>query len=237
MVISEDIKEKYAPLSETKNKSTYHVIKRVFDIVLSLAACIVFLLPMCTIALAIMVVDKGNPFFVQTRVGLNGEEFRIVKLRSMKKGAECIMESLNREQLTKYRSEYKLDDDPRLLGWKKPGDGTRCFGARLRRSSMDELPQIFFNILLTGHMSVVGPRPVLKDELYEHYTPDEREILLSVKPGLTGYWQATARNNASYSTGLRQEMELDYAQNENFLWDVRIVFQTFGAILKKQGAK
>ena len=117
MVISEDIKEKYAPLSETKNKSTYHVIKRVFDIVLSLVACIVFLLPMCTIALAIMVVDKGNPFFVQTRVGLNGEEFRIVKLRSMKKGAECIMESLSREQLAKYRSEYKLDDDPRLLGW------------------------------------------------------------------------------------------------------------------------
>ena len=155
----------------------------------------------------------------------------------MKKGSDRPEDILDERQMREYQKEYKLDDDPRLIGWKKPGDGSSCFGARLRRSSLDELPQILFNVLLTGKMSMVGPRPILRQELEENYTREEQELLLSVKPGLTGYWQVSARNNASYGAGERQKMELSYARNANLLWDIQILFQTFKAVIRKQGAK
>lgn len=84
---------------------------------------------------------------------------------------------------------------------------------------------------------MVGPRPILRQELEENYTREEQELLLSVKPGLTGYWQVSARNNASYGAGERQKMELSYARNANLLWDIQILFQTFKAVIRKQGAK
>ena len=86
-------------------------------------------------------------------------------------------------------------------------------------------------------MSVVGPRPVIREELEEHYTPEEQEKLLSAKPGLTGYWQAKARNNASYETGERQKMELYYVENRSIWLDIRILFATVGAVLRETGAK
>jgi lipopolysaccharide/colanic/teichoic acid biosynthesis glycosyltransferase len=144
---------------------------------------------------------------------------------------------LTPEQLEEYRREYKLEDDPRLIGYKKPGDGSKCFGAFIRRTSIDELPQILFNICLRGNMSVVGPRPILRDELTENYTPAEQRALLSVKPGLTGYWQAYARNNATYESGERQHMELYYVKNASFLMDLKIIFATVGSVLKGSGAK
>ena len=86
-------------------------------------------------------------------------------------------------------------------------------------------------------MSVVGPRPILDEELEQNYTPAEQALFLSVKPGLTGYWQAYARNDATYETGERQRMELYYAQNANFWLDVKIIFATVGAVIRKKGAK
>lgn len=220
-----------------EKRPAYRAAKRTLDVLLSLAASLVMALPVGVLALAIVCMDFGNPFYLQTRVGKNGQLFRIVKLRSMKKGADRVENILSAEQLAQFRMEYKLEDDPRLIGWKKPGDGEWCFGAWLRRSSLDELPQIFINILITGKMSVVGPRPIIPDELRKHYSPREQSVLLSVKPGLTGYWQANARNNATYETGKRQKMELTYAKNANFLWDLKIIFQTVGAVIRKQGAK
>ena len=141
------------------------------------------------------------------------------------------------EQLAEYKKEYKLKDDPRLIGYKSAGDGDKCFGAKLRRMSLDELPQILVNILLLGNMSVVGPRPIVESELKENYTPEEQKLLLSVKPGLTGYWQAYARNNAGYANGERQKMELYYISNRSFGLDIKIIFKTIITVLKRSGAK
>lgn len=205
--------------------------------VAALLACIVLLIPMLLIGLSVVLKDLGSPFFVQERVGKGGKTIRVFKFRSMKKNADHLEEMLTPEQLEEYRAEYKLTDDPRLLGYKKAGDAERCFGSVIRRTSIDELPQIFFNILLRGDMSVVGPRPILPEELQENYTAEEQAVLLSAKPGLTGYWQAYARNNATYATRERQEMELYYVRNRSFGLDIKIILHTVVTVLRKDGAK
>jgi len=217
--------------------NAYLIAKRSFDIVFSLGASAVMLIPMLILMLLIALKDFGNPFYMQKRVGQNGKFFGVVKLRSMKKHADDLESMLSPEKLDEYHREYKLDDDPRLLGWKKVDDGRKCFGAVLRRTSLDEMPQIIWNILIKGNMSVVGPRPVLYEELMRNYTEEERGVLLSIKPGLTGYWQAYARNDATYETGERQRMELYYAENRSLWLDMKIVFATVGAVIKKSGAK
>ncbi len=211
--------------------------KRCFDLVASLLASIVLLIPMVVVGLLVVLKDFGSPFYIQERVGRGGKMIRVYKFRSMKKNADHLEEMLTAEQLEEYRTEYKLVDDPRLLGYKKAGDGSRCFGAIIRKTSIDELPQIFFNILLRGDMSVVGPRPILPDELAENYTPQEQELLRSVKPGLTGYWQAYARNDATYASGERQQMELHYIYNRSFGMDIKIIFQTVISVIRKAGAR
>ena len=130
----------------------------------------------------------------------------------MKKNADDIEKMLTPDQLAEYKEEYKLKDDPRLIGYRTVGDGEKCFGAKLRRSSLDELPQIMVNILILGNMSVVGPRPILESELKENYTSDEQKLLLSVKPGLT-------------------------VQNRSFLLDLKIIFKTIEAVLLREGSR
>ena len=215
----------------------YLLLKRCVDLVASFCVVLVLLIPMMIIAIMIMIQDFGFPFYMQTRIGQNGKEFGLLKFRSMRKGADRLEDVLTPEQMEQYRKEYKLDDDPRLIGYKKQGDGKNCFGAIIRQTSLDELPQIMWNILIKGNMSIVGPRPILRDELEDHYTKEEQALFLSVKPGLTGYWQAYARNNASYATGERQQMELYYVKNAGFWLDLRIIFATFGAVFFKIGAK
>jgi len=214
----------------------YLAVKRCFDLVSSFLVSVVLLIPLLILCAVIMIKDFGSPFYVHDRVGKDGQDLKMVKLRSMKNGADHLENVLTKEQLEEYYREFKLEDDPRLIGWGKPGDNQKCFGAFLRRMSLDELPQIFWNILVKGNMSVVGPRPILREELEKNYTPEEQEILLSAKPGLTGYWQAYARNNASYETGERQRMELFYVQNQNLWLDIKILYATVGAVLRKSGA-
>ena len=173
---------------EVKPKPVYEFFKRFFDIVLSALASIVVLIPIFIFAVVIMIKDPGNPFYVHTRVGRHHKKIKILKLRSMKIGADKLEDMLTPEQLEEYKREYKLRDDPRLIGWNKPGDGNRCFGAKIRQWSLDELLQIPYNILIKNDLSLVGPRPILEDELRSNYTPEQQELLLSVKPGLTGYW-------------------------------------------------
>lgn len=224
--------------TEIPHKSIgYLVIKRCFDFVASLCVSIVLLLPLAILALIVVVTDPGNPFYVQERVGKNGKTLHMVKLRTMRIGADQLENMLTSEQYAQYKREYKLDDDPRLIGYKKSGDGKKCFGAFLRRTSLDELPQIIWNICIKGNMSVVGPRPILKDELEENYTPQEQKVLLSVKPGLTGYWQAYARNNAGYSDGQRQSMELYYVHNASVRLDVKIIWMTIFRVIGTDGAR
>ena len=215
----------------------YLVCKWCFDRVSSLLASILLLIPMAVLAVVVMIMDPGGPFYIQTRVGKGGKPIRVFKFRSMKRGADHLEEMLTAEQLEEYRKEYKLTDDPRLLGYQKPGDSKKCFGAMLRRTSLDELPQILFNILIRGDMSVVGHRPILPEELEENYSPEEQAVLLSAKPGLTGYWQAYARNNATYTTGERQAMELYYVRNRSLRLDLKIILHTVVSVLRKDGAK
>lgn len=224
-------------VKQSKTSLAYMIIKRIFDFVTSLICGIILLFPMLIIAVVISIKDFGNPFYKQKRVGKDGKPLYIYKFRSMKKGADNLEDMLTPEQLDIYLREYKLDDDPRLIGYKKAGDGTKCFGAKIRSISIDELPQILFNICILGNMSVIGPRPILKTELEENYSPAEQKLIMSVKPGLTGYWQAYARNDAGYEDGRRQQMELYYVNNQSVLLDLKILFNTIGAVLCKRGAK
>lgn len=238
-IAGQQAETKPAPHIETikiKQKPAYDFFKRVFDIITSLAAGIVLLIPIGIISLMIVVKDKGNPFYFHKRVGRGHTEIKVCKLRSMKKNADDLENMLTSDQLEEYKKEYKIMDDPRLIGYKKAGDGDKCFGARLRRMSLDELPQILVNILIKGDMSVVGPRPIVESELVENYTPEEQKQLLSVKPGLTGYWQAYARNDALYVDGKRQKMELYYVHNRSFWLDMKIIFKTVSTVLFEKGA-
>ena len=131
---------------------------------------------------------------------------------------------LNKKQLEQFYAEYKIDNDPRITK----------IGKIIRKTSIDEFPQLF-NIL-DGDMSLIGPRPIVNDEIV-HYNKNDLKKLLSVKPGLTGYWQAYARNKASYKDGLRQNMELYYAKNHCLGLDLKIFIKTIISVLKQEGAQ
>ena len=191
----------------------YRAIKRIFDIVSSL--CMVLILSPVFVLIAILVKgeDGGNVFYKHQRIGMNGKKIGIYKFRSMKLNADKLEDMLTAEQLEEYQREFKIDNDPRVT---KIGDF-------LRRSSLDELPQLI-NII-KGDLSVIGPRPVIEQEL-SRYEGSDREKFLSVKPGLTGYWQAYARNNATYESGKRQRMELYYVDHASVWLDIKILFRT-----------
>ncbi|PRY82467.1 sugar transferase [Alkalibacterium olivapovliticus] len=201
----------------------YLPFKRLIDITAAFTALFI-LLPLLLIISSFYLYgeNKGNILFKQKRIGLNGDEFYIYKFRSMIVDAE---ECLKRDALlyTKYvENNYKLDpeEDPRIT---KLG----CF---LRKTSLDELPQ-FFNVMI-GNMSLVGPRPVVNEELLEY--KDRKDAFLSVKPGITGYWQANGRSNVGYPE--RVDIELYYVENKCLKLDIYILFQTFFKVLLRSGA-
>ncbi|CAM3129761.1 sugar transferase [Sporolactobacillus spathodeae] len=166
--------------------------------------------------------NKGPIFFKQKRTGQYGEIFYIYKFRSMVVNAEEQLKS-NKLLYKKYLdNSYKLEpeEDPRIT---KIG----CF---LRKTSLDELPQ-FINVL-KGEMSLVGPRPVVSEELKEY--GDQVDKFLSAKPGLTGYWQACGRSEIEYPE--RCNVELYYVDNKSFLFDIKLIIKTFIAVIMKKGA-
>ena len=178
----------------------YLVAKRVFDIAFSAGVCLVLAVPVAVACAAICVDTPGKPFFRQERIGQGGKKIYIFKLRTMVSDAHDHPERyMSSAQLETWRREQKLDDDPRI---------TRV-GRILRRTSLDELPQ-FLNVL-SGDMSVIGPRPVTLQETYEY--GDARDEVLSCKPGITGWWAVTDRNNSTWQSGQRQARELwaDYS--------------------------
>lgn len=201
----------------------YLVIKRLFDIVISIIGIMIASPILLILSILIMMDDGGSPFYGHTRIGKDGKKIDIFKFRSMRKDAGDLEKLLTPAQLEQYRQEFKIDNDPRI---------TRI-GQFIRRTSLDELPQLF-NILF-GTLSLIGPRPIVEKETV-HYGEDI-DRLLSVKPGLTGYWQAYARNNAIYETGERQKMELYYVDHQSLWLDIKIFFKTFSAVWKGSGAK
>ncbi len=202
-------------------KKSYLAAKRALDIVLSFVGLIVTLIPMVIISVLIKLESTGPAVYIHHRVGKNGKPLPLLKFRTMYENAESMIEQFTPEQKAEWQENFKLDNDPRV---------TRI-GNFLRRSSLDELPQLL-NIL-KGELSIVGPRPVTQEEL-EKYGENKNKFL-SVTPGLTGYWQAYARSTCTYEQ--RMEMELHYVETANFWWDVKIMFATVGAVVRGHGAK
>ena len=202
----------------------YKFVKRAFDFIAALAA-IVAISPLLLIISAIVYLgDPGPVIYGQVRIGKNGKAFKMWKFRSMYKNADKMIDQLTDEQRQQYITEFKIDNDPRITP----------VGNFLRKTSLDELPQLF-NVLCND-MSLVGPRPLIESEIQTYYA-DMFDTLLSVKPGVTGYWQAYARNNATYQSGQRQQMEMYYVNHASIMLDIKILFRTVASVLRRDGAK
>lgn len=206
---------------QADKKRSYLISKRIFDVVLASAGIAVCIVPIGIIALLIKMDSSGPVFYVHPRIGKNGKNIPLLKFRSMYSNADEMMKNFTPEQRKEWELNFKLENDPRITK----------IGSFLRKSSLDELPQLF-NIL-KGELSLVGPRPIVQEELEKY--GENQEKFLSVIPGLTGYWQAYARSNCTYEQ--RMEMELFYVENANFWWDIKIMFATVGAVLSGRGAK
>lgn len=201
----------------------YLFAKRVTDIVLSVIALIL----LSPVFLVIWLLDsfgdnKGPVFFKQTRIGMHHRPFKIYKFRSMIVNADEILHQ-DPELYQKYvANNYKLEpeEDPRI---------TRL-GRILRKTSLDEIPQ-FINIL-KGEMSLIGPRPVVKEEVKIY--GDRADKFLSVKPGAMGLWQASGRSNIGYPE--RCDLELSYVDHASYWYDCRILFKNLISIFKSTGA-
>lgn len=211
-------------IKEIKPSGTlcYRFIKRLFDLVFSLLMSVLLLIPIAIVCALISLESPGSPMYTQERVGKGGKTIKIFKLRSMVADAGDVQKYLSPEQLHQWEVERKVDDDPRI---------TRV-GRIIRKCSIDEIPQ-FLNVL-NGDLSVIGPRPITRDELEQHFTDEEKAELLSVQPGITGLWQATDRNAATFESGLRQKIELRYVQNRCFRMDWKCFTGTFGAMFGKK---
>ena len=207
-------------------KTAYSIIKRTIDIIVGLIGTIA-LIPLTVIIYIARVINHENEgpiFYKQLRIGKNGKYFEIYKYRSMIVGADKILKTYldeHEDAKREFEENHKLDNDPRITK----------VGKILRKTSLDEFPQ-FINVLI-GNMSLIGPRPIVDDEI-EKYGKN-RDKLLSVKPGITGYWAAYGRSNTSYNRRIKQE--LYYVDNFSFKLDAKIFFKTISAVCKKEGAK
>ena len=189
----------------------YLFLKRTMDILGSLCG-LIFLSPIFLIvAILIKLEDpKGKVFFSQERNGINGKTFKMLKFRSMVHNAEELLEDLMKHN-EQSGPAFKMKDDPRITK----------IGKFIRKTSIDELPQLF-NILL-GHMSIVGPRPPIPREV-EQYNEYHMQRLL-VKPGLTCYWQVGGRNEVGFDEWV--ELDIKYIQERNLWIDIKLIFKTF----------
>lgn len=200
----------------------YRLLKRLFDFVFSLCVSVALFIPIAVVCALISLESPGSPVYAQERVGKGGKTIRIFKLRSMVADAGNVQKYLSPGQLHQWEVERKVDDDPRITK----------IGQFIRKCSIDEMPQ-FLNVL-NGDLSVIGPRPITRDELEQHFSDEEKAELLSVQPGITGLWQATDRNAASFESGLRQKIELHYVRNRCFRMDWKCFTGTFGAMFGKR---
>ena len=198
--------------------------KRFFDIVASGLALIILSPVFLVLALCVKCSDGGKIFYKHQRVGKNGKTIFITKFRSMKPNADKLEDALTEEQLEQYKREFKIDDDPRITK----------IGKFLRKTSLDELPQIW-DIFL-GKISIVGVRPLLAEELVSKYGENAGK-LVSMKPGMIGWWAANGRSNCTYESGERQKLELYYIDHCPVWLDIKIIFKTIFGVLKHDGAK
>lgn len=214
---------------ESKEKSAlskfcYQFTKRSFDVVCSLLGCLV-LLPIALVVKVMYMIngDFNSIFYTQKRIGKDGKEFNFYKFRTMVPNADEVLKKLLKQKKYKkqWESHHKIDNDPRITK----------IGKILRKTSLDELPQLI-NVLKSD-MSLIGPRPLVPGELDEH--KGNHKIYESVKPGITGWWASHGRSALTYQERLK--LEYYYVQNQSLTLDIKCMFATVMAVLKKTGAK
>ena len=196
----------------------YRLFKKFFDLLFSLLF-LIFSLPLfLIISLFIKLSSRGPIFYLQERIGKNNIPFRCIKFRTMYPEATDILENIlmkDKNLKKEFEETHKLKNDPRIT----------VIGKLLRKTSLDEFPQ-FINVL-RGEMSIVGPRPIVKEEK-KKYGRNLKKVL-SISPGITGLWQVSGRNNLTYKK--RVMLDLNYVRNYSLLMDIRILIRTFGVIL------
>ena len=201
-----------------RNLKFYKLFKALLDFLFSIFFLINSLPFFIIISVLIKLSSRGPIFFLQERIGKNNIPFKCIKFRTMHPESKDILENLllNDEKLKmEFEQTHKIKNDPRIT----------TIGKLLRKTSLDELPQ-FINVL-KNEMSIVGPRPIVNKEK-KKYGKNLKKVL-SVRPGITGLWQVSGRNNLTYKT--RVKLDLNYAENYNFLMDIRILIRTIGVIL------
>ena len=199
----------------------YKICKRTIDIVGSFLGIIVLSPIFLIVAIAIKMEDpKGKIIFGHKRVGKDGKLFPCLKFRSMFANAEEMKKNFTPAQKKEYAETFKLKDDPRITK----------VGKFIRKTSLDELPQLF-NIL-KGDMTIVGPRPIVTDEL--KYYGEYDKYYMAVKPGLTGLWQVSGRSDTSYDE--RVELDMEYIKARTIAKDIYIMIMTVVKVLKREGS-
>jgi lipopolysaccharide/colanic/teichoic acid biosynthesis glycosyltransferase len=199
------------------------VLGRALDVSLAFIALVVFAPMMLIVAILVAAERRGPILFRHTRIGLQGKVFRVLKFRSMHVDGDAILAqylAANPAAAHEWALDHKLRTDPRVTG----------LGAFLRRSSLDELPQLF-NVLV-GDMSIVGPRPIVQSEVarYGRFF----KAYCSVRPGITGIWQVSGRNNVSYRR--RVLMDALYARRKCVTLDIKLMLATIPAVLARKGS-
>lgn len=214
----EDNEQVQADFQKVKGRPLYHGIKRVFDFVASAIALVLLSPLLLFLAIKIHGEDGGPVFYSQIRIGKNEKPFRIYKFRSMVVNAD----QLKKKLLTQNEVEgamFKMHDDPRVTK----------IGKFIRAHSLDELPQLW-NVL-KGDMSLIGPRPPLPDEVAEYDDWDKQRLL--VKPGCSGLWQATSRNEADFKGMVL--LDIEYINKSSLLFDLKLILMTIKVIIHPNG--
>lgn len=202
-----------------ENRVVYNASKRLIDILLSLLGLVIVSPIMLIVAILIKLESTGPVIFSQTRVGLNGKEFNMLKFRSMVQNAEELKEKLQKQNEMS-GPMFKMKEDPRVTK----------VGRFIRKTSIDELPQLI-NVL-KGEMSLVGPRPSLPKEVAK-FEPWMLERL-NVKPGLTCYWQVSGRNNIDFEDWMK--LDIKYVKDRNLVLDIKLIFKTFFVLFGDKNA-
>jgi len=215
----EDLPEDLLHLGKP-NDGVYSISKRAIDVLGGMLGLLLSAPILLVVAILVRLSGAGPIIYKHKRLGLHGETFWCYKFRSMISDADRVLER-DPELRKQFQENFKLDHDPRITP----------LGAFLRKTSLDELPQ-FFNVL-RGDMTLIGPRPIVPAEIekYGGYGPK----LLSVRPGLSGFWQAYGRSDTSYHE--RVAMDMHYIDNKSLWMDLKLMAMTLIAVLRKDGAK
>lgn len=193
----------------------YQIVKRILDIIFSILGIIIFIPFAVIISIIIRIDSEGNIFYLHDRIGKNGKKIKVIKFRTMYKNNEEIFNKMSEYKKQQYYTNYKIQDDERITK----------FGKFLRKYYIDEVPQLL-NVL-KGDMSLIGPRPIIYEETLKY--GKNKNKFLSVKPGITGYWQINAYDEMTYEERIKNE--LFYVENFSFKLDLIIFFKTIKKIL------